>query len=74
MDNELINCWACQTEMKYKIGPHESQWKKEGPIITIVNIKYQECPKCGEIIFSSQEVQIMQDLARSFRSEKDESI
>lgn len=56
-------CFMCGTDMEEKIISAEAGWGKYK--FTIEGINAHVCPECGEIVYSAEEIHMLQELGKS---------
>jgi len=56
-------CYICGTEMNETETSINGGWGKYK--LTITGVKAYSCPKCGEKVFSSEEVKMVQELGKT---------
>lgn len=56
-------CFSCGSDMEEKTISTETGWGKYK--LTIDGVKAYVCPNCGEVVFSAEEVHMLQELGKS---------
>ncbi|HCS73179.1 MAG TPA: DNA-binding protein [Clostridiales bacterium] len=57
------NCYVCGTKMEEKTVSTSAGWGKYN--LTLGGINAFVCPECGETVYSSEEMHMMQELSKS---------